>query len=393
MANFNVGSPLNHYSKEIEETTSNITPSSIFEIQAYCNSCYRTAYQLKVHRKETLDSCQDCHVVFKCQECEWNHANKTCKFYQLLSDEQFFSVDLFNTRGNAILQMPVPVPLETFTEMGSLSGWFDYYKKLHGGQQMEAFIEPNEFSFAPGPTGTKSTCISKEDEQYAKNQWARLRAATMASTVSMTIANALYAGLPDLRARTSLLIHIVEAAGTEYRVMMMFEEILHLFPNLSTIKVFLIGLKTPEATDEDGRSPHSNLIDHECCRPCTAKGRKRSVATYRGLYHGFANMKPYTKSDLMILFNSGRSQAEIELLAPATRFLVDQGITTACTTYTKNEADEEMAELKHTLQAKIIQPIEENKWKGLVPRLKKVEEVETSVYYANYYWYMFKGKV
>ncbi|KAL1879185.1 hypothetical protein Daus18300_001764 [Diaporthe australafricana] len=347
---------LTKISDDLMEKTDKVAPS-IFENQPYCNSCYRSAYQLK-----------------------------------LLSDEQFYSIDLFNTTGNAMLREPIPVPLNTFTEMASLSGWFDYYKTLRGGQDHETYIEPKDFSFAPNRAKLKSMYLTQEGEKFAKTNWAGLRVATMASIMSMTIANALYVGLPDLRAKTSLLIHVIGASSTEWGNLMMFEEILHLFPNLNTIKVFHIGPKTPQSTGKEGKSPHYNFIDLECCPPCSATGRQRWVATYRGLYHDFVKIEEYTKPDLAVLFHSGRSQDEIESWAPTTRFLVDQDITTACTTYTRNEADEEMYELEHALQAKIIQRIEENKWKGLVPSLETMEEPGPAVYYSNYYWYMFRGK-
>lgn len=53
---------------------------------------------------------------------------------------------------------------------------------------------------------------------------------------------------------------------------------------------------------------------------------------------------------------------------------------------------EEVVQLNQYLEAKIIQRFEENKWKSLVPLLETGDGPEHSVYYENYYWYMFRGK-
>lgn len=369
------------------------TASSIFGCQPYCNTCYRPEYQLRVHQKVTLESCKNCHVAFKCQECQaWNHSNQTCEFYQLFSSEELFAVDLFNETGDVIKKSPVPVPSKTFTEMTSLNGWFDYFKKLHGRQEIGAFVEPNNFGFAPGLGASTSARSSKGLEESALNYWAGLRAATGAGSISMTIANALYVGLPDLRAKRSLLIHIVGAASREYGTMMMFEEILHLFPNLKTIKTVLIGHQTPKNTGRDGKGESHGFVEHDCCSQCAGQGRERLVAMYRGSYHDFAKIEQYAKPDLAVLFHSGRTQCEVESWTPTIRFLVDQDIVTACTTYTKREAVEEVVQLNRDLDARIIQRFEENKWKSLVPLLETGDGAEHSVYYGDYYWYMFRGK-
>lgn len=224
------------------------------------------------------------------------------------------------------------------------------------------------------------------------NYWAGIRAATGAGSISMTMANSLYVGLPDLRDKTSLLIHIVGASSREYLVMMMFEEIMHLFPNLKTIKTVLVGPQTPKNTGKDGTGESHSFVDHECCQRCIAQGRSRSVALYRGFYHDFARTEQYAKPDLAVLFHSGWTQCEVDSWTPTIRFLVDQDIVTACTTYTKREAVDEAVQLSSTHGAKIIQRLEENKWRSLIPLLETGDGAEHSVYYGDYYWYMFRGK-
>lgn len=49
-------------------------------------------------------------------------------------------------------------------------------------------------------------------------------------------------------------------------------------------------------------------------------------------------------------------------------------------------------QLNRDLDAKIIRQVEENKWKSLVPLLETGDDAEHRVYFADYYWYMFRGK-
>lgn len=153
-----------------------------------------------------------------------------------------------------------------------------------------------------------SVTSSKEMQKFALNYWAGSRSPTGAGSISMTTANALNTGLPDLRAKTSRLIHIVGAGSKEYGEMMMFEEILHLFPNLRTIKTVLVGPQTPKKTGRDGKGESHDFLDLECCPQCTAQGRERFIAMYRGLYHNFAKIEQYARPDLAVLSKAvGRS--------------------------------------------------------------------------------------
>lgn len=367
--------------------------SSIFGCQPYCNTCYRSEYELRVNHDTMLEFCENCHVASKCQECQkWNHSNQICKFYQLLSSEELYAIDVFNTSGNVVTKTPVQAPSKSFTEMASLTGWFDYFTKLQGRQEIMDFVKRSDFSFVPSRGGPVSVTRIKGREKFAFNYWAGLRLATSAGSISMTMANALYTGLPDLRAKTSVLIHVVGAGPREYGELLMFEEILHLFPNLKTIKTVLVGPETLKYIGKNDTVENHDFMGCDCCPECIAQGRQRFVALYRGLYHDFVKIDQYAKPDLAVLFHSGRTQCEVESWEPTIRYLVDRDIVTVCTTYTKREAVEEVVQLNRAFGAKIIQRFEENKWKSLVPLLETGDGPEHSVYYGDYYWYMFRGK-
>jgi splicing suppressor protein 51 len=289
----------------LAQTTDKIA-SSIFGNQAYCNTCYRSEYLLRVRQKVELQSCKHCHVAFKCRQCPaWNHSDEACDFYQMLSSEQLLAIDVFNVVGNITTMVPIPVPSRSFTQMASLSGWFDYFEKLHEEKEIKSIVDRVDFAFAHSAATQVAGEQDKAIEKSALNYWARLRMATDAACISMTIANALSIGLPDLHTRSSLLIHIIGASPREFGLSMMLEEILHLFPNLRSIRTAFVGPNTPVNTGKDGKSEVHDFVDQDCCPHCTTEGRKRSVALYRGLYHDFTKIEQYAAPDLAILFQSG----------------------------------------------------------------------------------------
>lgn len=313
----------------------------------------------------------------------------------MLSFEQLFAVDVFNVTGNATKMEPIPVPSRSFIEMSSLSGWFDYFEMLHGDEELGAVVVQDEYADVRDYFAFAHSIASLDDkgiEKSALNYWAGLRMATDSGSMSMTIANALSIGLPDLRTKSSLLIDIIGAGSREFGLLMMLEELLHLFPNLRAVRTVLIGPNTPKNTGEYGRSEIHDFVDQDCCPQCTVEGRKKFVALYRGFYHDFVKIEQYATPDLAVLFQSGRTQCEVESWEPTIQFLVDQDIVTACTTYTENEAIQETNHLSETLKAKIIQPYEVNKWRSLLELLETAEGAEHSVYHVDYYWYMFRGK-
>ena len=115
------------------------------------------------------------------------------------------------------------------------------------------------------------------------------------------------------------------------------------------------------------------------------------MAFYKGVYHEYVNTPAFSKPDMAVLFNSGRTQEAIESWAPTTQYLIESGITTVCTTFTALEAAEEVAELERFGTKLAVWP-EENKWRGLVPWPEFFEGPEHSAWYQNQYWYVFQGK-
>ncbi|KAK5115612.1 hypothetical protein LTR85_009783 [Meristemomyces frigidus] len=265
--------------------------------------------------------------------------------------------------------------------LSSTSGWRDYYRRISDKRNISGFVAA-DFSF--------NVTDRDVDESAARSRWRHLLLATDSLTLPLTIVNALQNSLPDLPIMETITLHIVGAAGKEFRSLKLFEEILHLLPTVMHLKVVLAGPESP-GSSAGQTGDFEQDIELDCCSTCTANGRRRTVTSFQGGYHEYAARPAYTKPDLAVLFHSGRSQAFVEEWMPTTRFLVDSGTTTLCTTYTEREAREEMAELDELGATFIVRP-EVNKWRGLAPLPELLEGPEHSAYYNNYYWYIFDGR-
>ena len=210
---------------------------------------------------------------------------------------------------------------------------------------------------------------------------------TATLSMALTILAALEDSISDLSTRQSLSIFLIGAKAMEQESLWVFEELLHLLPTLQTLKLMLIGPGS-RVISPDG---NGNVLEFENCPSCTSLRRRRFGGMYGGLYHNYAKTSYYQKPDLAVLFHSGRAESKVESWAPTTRFLVDSGTLTLCTTWTKWEAQEEEVELDQLGVRFIIRP-EENKWRSLVPIHDFLEGADDEMYYVNYYRYVFQGR-
>ena len=135
-----------------------------------------------------------------------------------------------------------------------------------------------------------------------------------------------------------------------------------------------------------------DVLECENCAECVFSNKRRFWSFYGGLYHDYVNTSYYQKPDLAILFHSGRAESAVKDWAPTTRFLVDSGTLTLCTTWTKREAREEEIELDQ-LGARFVTRPENHKWRSLVPIANFLESANNEAYYVNYYQYIFQGKL
>jgi splicing suppressor protein 51 len=296
---------------------------------------------------------------------------------------EMFRIMHFEKSGHASAQAPTGTPRSSYRTLATAKNWHEYFTEISDkGDSVGNFIK-SDFSL---DEAILQALPDLELQQGMRRVRLFLLLATEVSTMPLTVLAALEENLKDLSTRQTVSIHIVGATGREFHNLPIFEEILHLVPSLQTINITLIGPRSVAVIEQT-----KNEIILQCCNACSSHGRKRTVALYTGLYHDYVKESMYQKPDLAVLFNSGRSQEEEESWLPTTKFLVESGTLTLCTTYNHREAQEEVAELDR-LGARLIKGPEVNKWKSLLPVPELLETEEHAVYYINYYRYVFQGR-
>jgi len=293
-----------------------------------------------------------------------------------------FRIKQFEDSGQVWCKAPTGTPRSSYRALLTANNWHEYFTEISDKKDLVGNFVKLDFSLDKTILQTLPGLVMQKIEQA----WLFLLIATEILTMPLTILAALEDSSNDLPTWKTISIHLVGAHGKEFQNLMIFEEILHLVPSLQTLKIILVGPNSASAAEGT-----KNEIALESCPACTSRGRERIVTLYRGLYHDYVEESQYQKPDLAVLFHSGRSQAEEESWYPTTKFLVESGTLTLCTTYTHREAQEEVAELDR-LGARFVRRPEVNKWKSLVPIPELLEGGEHAMYYNNYYRYIFKGR-
>ena len=304
--------------------------------------------------------------------------------FQTLGDIETFQIDHFENFGESELRgLGTPSPRSSYQAISSLNSWYNYFTTLSGHKNiLEGLVKPD---FALNPNVLPR--LGEQNRAQAKRTYYYFLSRTATLSMPLTILAALETGIEDLSSRQSLTISLIGARSSEIESAWVFEELLHLLPKLQTLHLMFVGPES-KVTDPDCKG---NISEYENCPACKSLLKKRLWGMHCGLYHDFVKESYYQKPDLAVLFHSGRSQSEVESWAPTTRFLVDSGTLTLCTTWTQREALEEVSELDQ-LGARFLMRPEENKWRSLVPRPDFLEGADDEVYYVNYLKYIFQGK-
>lgn len=212
--------------------------------------------------------------------------------------------------------------------------------------------------------------------------------AAESSSLILTILAGLESEISDLSSRKKLTIHIVGADIIELSAASVTEELYHLLPELQTLVVGYVG---PDVESAYGNT--TKLVDLGYCPECRKMGRSpRQAFMVDDLYHDFAKSELFSKypPDLIVAFNSGHAESEIQSWWPTLKCILDLEIPAVFTTYNKSEAIGE-GKIFEGMGAQFSRKPVENPWRGVLAQLEHFEE-RYDVYYSNYYWYIVRGR-
>jgi splicing suppressor protein 51 len=351
--------------------------------QPYCSGCYRSANQLS-NKHINLIACSSCHLLHHCSNCPDPHSKATCASYQTQNTIEHFRHELFEDTDKASVIACTQVPRSTFKPLAASAGWYDYYIKISDKPFIKGNILPSFTAISPsaaqGPPAQR---------EFEENRRLFLLFGTDTLTMPLTTLTA----LEDLQLATKplLKIHLLGATGREFLAMSAFEEILHLNPSIKTLDICAVGPSS--LLFGQGPEGYAPKIDLPCCEPCQAKGKKRPLSAYKGLYHDFAASSFYEVPDLIVAFNSGcvdGDDADSDW-DKTIRMIVESRVPALFTTYNEREAAHEEGKMK-SLGAKFVVKPEVNKWASLVPMPEFLDQ-EYEMWFQNYRRYIIKGKM
>lgn len=365
-------------SRESMDSATRLNIRKAVQFQPYCKNCLLTPTDNERHEYRSFTACEECHLAYFCStSCQSvamsKHRRAECADFQ---DYGFFEILCLHHEketGESRLVLPVIHPHSQHRPLKTMRSWKQYFDDLSGL-----------------PYGH---CIDDEFQPFGNSHENRhacrvAKAATNASTFSLTMVAGLESEIADIRTRSRLIVHVVGAAITELQVLKMNEDLLHLLPNLKRLVVGYIGPAFPSKGEG-----YDSLMDFECCPSCTSANRMRQGFFQRELYHNFKQSSLFAGNppDLIVAFNSGHADEETDTWRPTLEFILDIGVPAVFTTYNKSEASEE-EEVLDSMRARFSKRMSENPWRGFVPYFDTLQEVYEP-YYQNYYWYIIKGKV
>jgi splicing suppressor protein 51 len=321
--------------------------------------------------------------VFSCADCSPTpeHSAATCAAHQNFRRVENFRINFFEDTGKATPITCTQFPCETRKPLANATGWFDYYTKISDKQQIDGKVKPDFSSIEDE--------IDRNGSDNEKDEAERMLMFLLYSTDSLTMPLTVVSALEDIKwDKPHLTVHMLGATERELTALANFEELLHLVPGLQSLHITAIGPGIPGPGD--GTILAKQHLD--CCPPCKADGRQRSISLHKGVYHKFVLDPTYEKPDLVVLFNSGWIDGDDAKShwEPTIRALIDDNVPALFTTYNLMEAQNEQKKLKE-LGARFVVGVGENKWRGLVPTPEFIDE-ENGMWFNNAYRYIIRGK-
>ncbi|CAG8472034.1 479_t:CDS:1 [Ambispora leptoticha] len=315
--------------------------------QPKCQVCLISAVELKSPQK--LIPCLSCMIISCCSEAHWKiHRPKHQKLCQTYKNMIECENVIYKLMGETAWAQEEWDESRTFPPLPK--DWQTYFEWRNAPKFSESFLSVVTNSLSP-----PLTILAAIERFYTRD---------------------------ELHALDELIIHLIGASQYEIMSLSSFEEIMHVLPNVKVLRLILVGLELPNKTTPAG-------ISMKCCSRCEKENRKRICALFPTSYHEHAEQPDdYIKPHIAVGFNTGLYETDTEHWEPTVKYLLDKDTPCVFTSYSKEEAAQDLQALKDW-GAKIISGNKENKWKSIVPLIEP--QVLDKFFYNNYYRTLFRG--
>ncbi|CAG8502346.1 16094_t:CDS:1 [Acaulospora colombiana] len=336
--------------------------------QPKCHVCFRTSRDLQNY--SPLIPCSECKVAFCCSPEHWKQYRpkhqSLCQTYQLMvnCERIRFVSDYIDSTPLSLITIRIDRYQDTSETLWAPEEWD------------ESAIYP------PLPKDWNGYFKWRKNSQFIHLD-ALCGVITNNLSLPLTILSALerFYIRSKLRSLEDLIIHIIGASQYEILALMTFEEIMHVLPNIKTLRIIFVGLELPM------KNPGMTL---QCCPRCANSDRKRICAFYPMPYHEYGSSSDYTIPHISVGFNTGLYEDDTELWKPTIEFLLEKELPCVFTSYSKEEATQDLKILK-SWGAKILVGAKENKWRSTMPLIEP--QGTDKFYYNNFYRTLLQGHV
>ncbi|KAJ3094650.1 ferroxidase fet3 [Phlyctochytrium planicorne] len=346
---------LQHKPKEIH---TNVRNSINYE--AFCSVCYITRHDIDRLQNQPGASqiprldvhCDVCSSLWSCthhvDQSKSQHTKDLCRTYALAVQMDAFTNSQIQSTGHRFKYLPSPTfkNLTAFLSLGASATWEDYFK--HRQKPPQQYLTDPRYH-------TAST--------YHLTQPLTTHHALQLLSINPS-------DLPN----NELSITILGAGTFEIPATPLWEDLLHLHPTISHLKLTFVGPDNPHETPWTSIDP---------CHLCQSRSRTISHRLSQLTYHFFHVLNPDPPT-LFVAFNSGCGQADVESWKPTLRLIRTMRRPVCFTTYNGVEAESD-PEVVKGLGFEVLGPFE-NPFRCLEPFVDMVD-VEP-FYYINRYVFL-----
>ncbi|XP_020286368.1 uncharacterized protein LOC109855998 isoform X2 [Pseudomyrmex gracilis] len=188
--------------------------------------------------------------------------------------------------------------------------------------------------------------------------------------------------------KKSLVFHVIARNTTDMWCLPCWEIILHLLPNIKSLRFILIG-------------PDRTSLNHKLnlCNTCKQQKKKISVEWLDKSFGDYVEETAFKKPDLIIGFHPGFPRCDIEgnknirnKWVPSIQILAKQNCPLILTCYSEYEAKLDVENINLTLGKNIdYLYCERNPFAGYRPYRESDDESQFPVYFENYYLLVYKN--
>lgn len=297
-----------------------------------CSICYKSPFHFQNKTKDDWFNCLECNFGWCCSESHWDmykskHTQDICQRYQESTQDQMYIRRHRIEYKEEFIFSPSSVCSDIMQSFPT--SWEEYYELRSPLEYSSRNLLPRSFFPCSTRLGSQICTLVYGVEQMGL--------------------------LPTFNTKQNMQLHVIGAAsGFEWPPTCIWEEILHIFPNLVELDVCFIG---PDVKIADvGTNTGGEMGELDTCPDCEAKKRVRKYSFYRGTYHDYKTSQWFKTPDVCVAFNRGLHEDHVESWEDSLQVLIQMKVPCIFTSYDDQEAQKDALVFKKLKANFVMEP-------------------------------------